>query len=68
MFDQIFDRTLYCLMAAVLVIPEPATFLVCLLFAAGVAAHCGSQLLALVRSFDLADTPELAVADEMLSA
>jgi hypothetical protein len=68
MFDQIFDRTLYCLMAAVLVIPEPTTFLVCLLLVSGIVAHCGSHLLALVRSFELAESPELAVSDEMLSA
>jgi hypothetical protein len=67
MFDQIFDRSLYCLMAAVLVVPEPATFLVCLLMAAGVAAHCGSYCLALVRS---AEAVELVTApvEELVAA
>ncbi len=68
MFDQIFDRTLYFLMAAVLVIPEPTTFLVCLLMLAGIVAHCGSQIMAFLRIDEPAAAAEaMEPAEELLA-
>ncbi len=69
MFDQIFDRTLYFLMAAVLVVPEPTTFLVCLLMLAGIIAHCGSQIMAFLRIGEPATAVEsMDAAEELLAA
>lgn len=50
MFDQIFNKTIYCLMAAVLVVPEPTTLLICALVLAGAVAHCADLTVALVQA------------------
>lgn len=69
MLDQFFDRTLYILMAAVLVIPEPATFLVCMLMLAGIVAHIGSQILVLLRIDEpAAVVPSVKPAEELVAA
>jgi hypothetical protein len=39
MFDQLFDRATCGLMAAVLVVPEPATLVICALILAGALAQ-----------------------------
>ena len=49
MFSQMFDRTVYGLMAAVLVVPEPTTFVVCTLLLAGLATYGANQALDLLR-------------------
>jgi len=63
MIDQLIDRILYGLMAAVLVIPEPTTFLVALLLLAGTLAHVGSRLYATLR-YNTPDEPADAAAVE----
>jgi len=64
MIDQLIDRILYGLMAAVLVIPEPTTFLVGLLLLAGTLAHVGGRLWASLR-YNTPDEPaEVAAVDE----
>lgn len=68
MFDQLFDRMLYCLMAAVLVVPEPTTFFVCLLLFAGIVGHCGSFVSGLIRRDDAAVLVEPMAGEELLAA
>jgi hypothetical protein len=41
MFEYVLERVLYGAMAAVLIVPELATFLVFLAFSLGLAAFCG---------------------------
>ncbi len=50
MADQIFDKMVYCLMAAVLVVPEPTTFIVCLLLCIGVASYFAGRTKAALRN------------------
>ena len=49
MFSQMFDRTVYGLMAAVLVVPEPTTFVVCALLLTGLATYGANLALGLLR-------------------
>jgi PEP-CTERM motif len=58
MFEYLLERGLYAAMAAVLIVPEPATFLVLLGFLVIVAALCGRFGWNLAISMLREDRPE----------
>ena len=62
MTNYLIERGLYAAMAAVLIVPEPATLLVFFGFSLGLLAYIGRFAWAVLRDSDAADYDELSQA------
>jgi hypothetical protein len=60
MSDYLLERALYAAMAAVLIVPEPATFLVLLVFVIGLAGFLVQFAWALLRDSDASASDAVA--------